>query len=201
MKSWGKRIGIGLLVLLGFVAGPYLNDQIRNFTNQPEKLGAKRPQQQQVMPVQVRNWAVAYSPKGGCTDLVTSVLAEAKKSVYVQAYSFTSPTIAQALVDAKKRGVHVEIILDKGSATTHDSQAPFVARERVPLFIDGKHTIAHNKVMVIDEQLVITGSFNFTVAAEEHNAENCLLIHDPDLAARYLINWHAHRDHSTAYAP
>ena len=52
----------------------------------------------------------------------------------------------------------------------------------IPVLIDAKHAIAHNKVMVIDDQTVITGSFNFTKAAEEHNAENLLVIRDKDLA-------------------
>ena len=58
------------------------------------------------------------------------------------------------------------------------------------------HAIAHNKVMVIDGETVITGSFNFTTAAEEHNAENLLLVHDAKLAARYVENWRAHAAHS-----
>ena len=61
-------------------------------------------------------WDVCFSPKGGCTDLIVSTLGQAKAIVHVQAYSFTSKPIAQALVDAHKRGVVVEAILDKGPA-------------------------------------------------------------------------------------
>ncbi len=66
--------------------------------------------------------------------------------------------------------------------------------------IDTKHAIAQNKIMVIDGQTVITGSFNFTTAAEEHNAENLLVIRDKDLAAKYAANWKVHADHSDPYA-
>jgi phosphatidylserine/phosphatidylglycerophosphate/cardiolipin synthase-like enzyme len=59
--------------------------------------------------------------------------------------------------------------------------------------------IAHNKVMVIDSRIVITGSFNFTKAAEESNAENLLIIEDVDLAAKYAKNWQEHLDHSVLY--
>jgi len=65
--------------------------------------------------------------------------------------------------------------------------------------IDAKHAIAHNKIMVIDGEVVITGSFNFTKAAEEHNAENLLVIRDAALAERYAANWKAHAEHSEAY--
>ncbi len=69
----------------------------------------------------------------------------------------------------------------------------------VATFIDAEHAIAHNKVMVIDGRVVITGSFNFTKAAEEKNAENLLVVRDADLAARYADNWERHLAHSIAY--
>jgi phosphatidylserine/phosphatidylglycerophosphate/cardiolipin synthase-like enzyme len=55
--------------------------------------------------------------------------------------------------------------------------------------IDSAHAIAHNKVMILDGKTVITGSFNFTKAAEEKNAENLLTIKDKDLAGKYIENW------------
>jgi phosphatidylserine/phosphatidylglycerophosphate/cardiolipin synthase-like enzyme len=65
--------------------------------------------------------------------------------------------------------------------------------------IDANHAIAHNKVMVIDGETVLTGSFNFTKAAQENNAENLLIIRDPALAAQYTKNWDVHRQHSQPY--
>jgi phosphatidylserine/phosphatidylglycerophosphate/cardiolipin synthase-like enzyme len=141
-----------------------------------------------------------FSPVGGCTQAVVNVLGTAQKSVLVQAYSFTSAPIAKALVDAKKRGVDVQVILDKSQRTERYTSATFLANEGVPTFIDAAHKIAHNKVMVIDGQTVITGSFNFTKSAEEGNAENLLVItHAPELAARYTTNWKAHMGHSEPY--
>ena len=70
----------------------------------------------------------------------------------------------------------------------------------IPTKIDAQHAIAHNKIMVIDDQTIITGSFNFTKAAEEHNAENMLVIHSPELATKYTANWKAHADHSEPYS-
>ena len=143
---------------------------------------------------------VYFSPKGGCTEAVVKALDGAKQSVYVQAYSFTSAPIAKALVDAHKRGVQVRMILDKSQRTEKYSSADFVAHAGIPVQIDAKHAIAHNKVMVIDEEAVITGSFNFTKAAEENNAENLLVIHNKKLAAKYLENWQRHAEHSEDYA-
>ncbi len=143
---------------------------------------------------------VYFSPKGGCTEAVVKELNAAKDTVLVQAYSFTSVPNAKALVDAYKRGVKVEVILDKSQKGEKYSSADFVINAGIPTLIDAKHAIAHNKVMVIDGQTVITGSFNFTKAAEENNAENLLVIRSPELAAKYAANWKVHADHSDPYA-
>jgi len=146
------------------------------------------------------NIQVFFSPKGGCTEAVVENLDKATNSVLVQAYSFSSAPIAKALVDAEKRGVKVQVILDKSQRTEKYSGADFIQRAGIPTFIDAKHTIAHNKIMIIDGQTILTGSFNFTKAAEEHNAENLLVIQDVALATKYTANWQAHLKHSEKYA-
>ena len=102
-------------------------------------------------------------------------------------------------MDAHKRGVRVEVILDKSQRTQKYSSADFLANQGIPTKIDAKHAIAHNKVMIIDGETVITGSFNFTKAAEEKNAENLLVIKDKKLAERYIKNWQEHVQHSEDY--
>ena len=79
------------------------------------------------------------------------------------------------------------------------SSADFMANQGVPTMIDAEHTISHNKVMIIDNELVITGSFNFTKAAQEKNAENVLIIRDKALADQYSQNWQVHAQHSQPY--
>jgi phosphatidylserine/phosphatidylglycerophosphate/cardiolipin synthase-like enzyme len=117
----------------------------------------------------------------------------------VQAYSFISVPIAKALLDTHKRGVQVPVILDKSRRTEKYSSADFLGNQGVPRMIDANHAIAHNKIMVIDGETIITGSLNFTKAAQEKNAENLLVIRDPALAAHYTQNWEAHRPHSQPY--
>ena len=142
---------------------------------------------------------VFFSPGGGATEAVVNALGHATNSVLVQAYSFTSAPIAGALVEALRRGVRVQVILDKSQRTEKYSEADFLQHEGVPTLIDEQHAIAHNKIMIIDEYLVLTGSFNFTKAAEENNAENLLVINDAALARRYLDNWRVHERHSEPY--
>ena len=142
---------------------------------------------------------VYFSPKGGCTEAIVKELDAAKSMVLVQAYSFTSVRIAKALVDAHKRGVDVRVILDRSQRTEKYSEADFLVNMGIPTWIDAKHAIAHNKIMVIDGETMLTGSFNFTTAAEEHNAENLLVIRSSELATKYTSNWKAHLEHSEKY--
>ena len=143
---------------------------------------------------------VFFSPNGGCTDAIVKEIGAAKSEILVQAYSFTSAPIAKALVDAHKRGVKVEAILDKSQRSEKYSSATFLANSKIPTFIDARHAIAHNKIMIIDSSTVITGSFNFTKAAEEKNAENLIIIKSRELAGIYIDNWNKHRQHSDPYA-
>ena len=142
---------------------------------------------------------VYFSPKGGAQDAIVKTIAKAKETIYVQAYSFTSAPIAEALVDAHKRGVKVVAILDKSQKTERYSGATFLANAGIPVLIDDAHAIAHNKVMLIDRKTLITGSFNFTKGADEKNAENLLIMENPDLARIYMENLEKHRKHSEEY--
>lgn len=141
----------------------------------------------------VSNIEVVFSPNQGATDAIVKAISEARKSVLVSAYSFTSQKIAQALLDAKKRNVDVKIILDKSQVSQRYSSSKFFENLGFDLKIDVKHAIYHNKVMIIDDKTIITGSFNFTKAAESKNAENILIIRDnPKLAQLYKQDWLKH---------
>lgn len=107
--------------------------------------------------------------------------------------------IISFLVEAHKRGVHVEIILDKSNRSAKNSAGDITARMGIPTLIDTRHAIANNKVMIIDRETLLTGSFNFTKAAEERNAENLLIIRNRELAAIYWKNWESHKEHSEKY--
>lgn len=141
-------------------------------------------------------WTVHFSPKGGVTQHIVKAIESANTSVYVQAYSFTSVKIAEALVAKKRQGKTVVALVDKSAVDGKGSVVQFLVNNRVPVYIDGRHAIAHNKVIIIDEITVFTGSFNFTNAAENSNAENSLELRDAALAKEYLGNWKLHREHS-----
>jgi phosphatidylserine/phosphatidylglycerophosphate/cardiolipin synthase-like enzyme len=136
---------------------------------------------------------VVFSPHRGATDAIIAAIREARVSILVSAYSFTSKPLAEALLDAKKRDVKVRIILDKSQMSQQYSSATFFINQNFEIRIDIKHTIYHNKVMIIDDKTVVTGSFNFTKAAETKNAENVIIIrHNPEIAKLYIENWRMH---------
>jgi phosphatidylserine/phosphatidylglycerophosphate/cardiolipin synthase-like enzyme len=177
-----KTIPLILFIVL-ILAAAYINSNLRR-QRMPDKLP----------PIEVY-----FSPQGGCTDAIVQEIDAAKNTILVQAYSFTSKPIAEALVAAHKRGVKIKVILDSDQETTNYSEADFLIHEGIPPQIDAEHAIAHNKVMIIDDNTVITGSFNFTNQAEKSNAENLLIIRDKLVAKTYTDNWNAHAAHSRAY--
>src|SRR3954465_13952793 len=103
-----------------------------------------------------------FSPKGGCQEAIVAELKKARSEVLVQAYSFTADPLTFALVDAKKRGVHVDVLLDRSNAVEKYSDLHILLEHGLDPLIDAEHAIAHNKIMIIDQKVVATGSFNFT---------------------------------------
>ena len=150
--------------------------------------------------VQAGSLRVYFSPHGGCTDAILSQLNQAKTEILLQAYSFTSQPIAQGLIRAKQRGVKITAVLDKSNRSQKHSAAASLKDVGIPVFIDDKHAIAHNKIMIIDNRVVITGSFNFTMAAENKNAENLLILEDiPEMTRAYQENFQNHLRHAVPY--
>jgi len=139
---------------------------------------------------------VCFTPGDQCDQLLRQQIEAASQSILVQAYGFTSDLLAQSLIAAAQRGVRVEVILDKSNCHGRHSQAIPLTEAGIPVRIDEIHGIAHNKVMVIDGELVVTGSYNFTSSAQVRNAENLIILRDPDLAAHYSANWDNREDAS-----
>jgi phosphatidylserine/phosphatidylglycerophosphate/cardiolipin synthase-like enzyme len=131
----------------------------------------------------------AFSPHQGATQLVVSTIDKARQSVRVAAYSFTSRPIGEALVKTHNRGVDVKVVLDKSQNSTR-SLAAFLQENGVPTRINSHYAIMHNKFMIIDNDVLELGSFNYTQAAEERNAENVMVIRNtPRVIADYARQW------------
>jgi phosphatidylserine/phosphatidylglycerophosphate/cardiolipin synthase-like enzyme len=140
-----------------------------------------------------------FSPGGGATEAVTGEISQAKSEVLVLAYSLSSQPIVKALLEAHRRGLAVKIILDKSERGEGLTPAVLLANAGASVLLDGRHGLAHSSCLIIDGQTVITGSFNYTKASEESNAEDLLIIRTPRLAKVYRDVWEKHRAHSETY--
>lgn len=132
---------------------------------------------------------VCFTPPSGCGSLIAQQIAGAKKSIFVQAYGLTSSMIIYQLKAAHQRGVKVAVLLDAGNLSDNKDVAIELKTAGINVYYDKMPAIAHNKVMIIDRRKVITGSFNFTTAADKKNAENVVLIEDNEIADLYMQNW------------
>jgi phosphatidylserine/phosphatidylglycerophosphate/cardiolipin synthase-like enzyme len=149
----------------------------------------------------------AFSPDGGAARLIVSAIDGARMQVLVQSYVFTHKDIARALIHARRRGVDIQVIADAEQASRVEQQVlSLLKREGVGVWLDAQHSAAHNKVVLVDagaqEATLITGSYNFTFAAEQFNAENLLIFRgNAALTRAFFENWQTHRAHASAFAP
>jgi len=139
---------------------------------------------------------VCFTPPSGCGSLIAQQITKAKESIFVQAYGLTSDMIIHQLKNAHERGVKVRILLDGGNLSDNKDIFENFKMLGIDVYYDKMPGIAHNKVMIIDRKKVITGSFNFTNAADNRNAENVLLIEDSEIAATYIDNWKNRAKHN-----
>ncbi len=135
---------------------------------------------------------VGFSPEGSARQLVLETIASAQQSIHVLAYAFQAPDIMQALVDAKKRGVEVRVVVDekRNRGKTSRKAMDFVTRHGVELRTNDHFHIHHDKTIIVDGHTVQTGSFNFAPSAETLNSENVVVIRGlPEVSSQYMAHW------------
>ena len=131
-----------------------------------------------------------FTPGDNCVDVIVAAIDGAQTEILVQSNNLTAKPLIKALGRAHQRGVKVRVILDKTDERRHDRAGSWLIAERILPQVDTGVASAHNKIMIIDRDTVVTGSFNFTTAAQKNNAENVLLIKGhSDVAAAYIQNW------------
>ena len=159
----------------------------------------------EIVPAPNATYEALFTPGDPIDVRLAELIDGARTEVLVNAFSFTNRRIARALAAAHARGVRVEIVADRGQTLDLPaSAAPALAREGIAVWLDGNFAAAHNKVMIVDGEsargAVVTGSFNYTGAAQSRNAENVLIVrHDPALASQYRANFMRLRDRARRY--
>jgi phosphatidylserine/phosphatidylglycerophosphate/cardiolipin synthase-like enzyme len=149
---------------------------------------------------------VAFTPWDNAEAMIVDGIRRAKQQILVQAFSFTSRALANALMAARRRGVDVQVLADREQTFSGEaSRIPDLVQAGIPVMLEVRYQSAHNKVMVLDagtaDAAVITGSYNWTYAAQYKNAENVLILrHNPDVANAYAANWRRHLAEALPYA-
>lgn len=156
---------------------------------------------------------VAFPPWDDAEALLSETIRGARHQILVQAFLLTSRTFAFSLIDAKARGVEVQVVADgRQHADTPGSLLGLLQQHGIPVWLETRYRNAHNKIVVIDAEgkgsgasanpVVISGSYNFTWGAQHMNAENLIVIRDhAALARRFAKNWHRHQQQATPLQP
>jgi len=125
-----------------------------------------------------------FSPNGGIRDQLIRRINHSRATIDVAVYSFTSGPIAQALADARRRGVRIRVIRDRRQSSNKHDENSFLESQGIPVkVLSGlpPHGIMHHKFAIFDDKTVETGSFNWTVNGERSSHENALFFDDPSL--------------------
>ena len=129
---------------------------------------------------------VAFSPYENTTGLIIKVIRSAKISICMATYSFTLKVIAKELVLAHNRGVRVMVISDYKESNNKYSVYDYLINSKIDVRMNDKYKIMHNKFIVVDNNSVETGSFNYSNSAVKRNAENVIVFwNNIDIAAIY----------------
>jgi phosphatidylserine/phosphatidylglycerophosphate/cardiolipin synthase-like enzyme len=139
--------------------------------------------------------AIYFTPPAGGAGGLIKHIDGSKKTIKVMAYGFTAMPLSDALIKAHRRGVKVQLLQDEKSAGNNSDAVNQLIAAGIEVRSDGKHAIQHNKVMLMDDDIVITGSYNFTKSAEVRNAENIIILKSAYAAKRYADNWDTHWKH------
>lgn len=196
MKLSNPKINKKILNSLGavgfFVAGllayPFLINRIPEINNPLPTPIAKVPTtSNSLIATDSEHIGVCFTPDQSCLPQVIQRIDNAKSSIMLLGYSFTSKTISDALVRAKNRGVKVRIVLDHSQKTQKSSKEPVesLLAGKIEVRFDHSVKIAHNKIIMIDEEQTITGSYNWTYSAEFKNAENLVFIRSQAVTKKY----------------
>jgi phosphatidylserine/phosphatidylglycerophosphate/cardiolipin synthase-like enzyme len=128
---------------------------------------------------------VYFAPDDGAAARLIEILSQARSTVDLMAFAFTSEPVAQALLERAQAGVRVRLVFDAEQAANLGSQYRPLLSAGLEARLDGSPDKMHHKVVIVDGATVVTGSYNFSRSAEESNDENLVIVHDAGLAQQY----------------
>lgn len=125
---------------------------------------------------------IYFSPEDNCDKQVIQRISDAKEKLDIMIYSLTKDEIAQAIINVYQKGVRVRVIVDKQQAGLKSADDEKLEEAGIALIRDTHSGLMHNKVAIIDEKIVLTGSYNWTKGGTKRNDENLVIIEDERVA-------------------
>ncbi len=142
---------------------------------------------EKITPYKGRNLEVYFSPDEELNRVIIKYINRAKKSIKFMLFAFTDKEIADALILAKKRGVTVEGIFDRvQNRYQHYSKYDYLKSNNIAVYLDNNRYKLHNKVLIVDNRYVLTGSYNYTHKGSSQNSENLIVIKNRQIAQKYI---------------
>lgn len=129
---------------------------------------------------------VIFSPEDGAVNNLIALLNDAQTSIRFLAFSFTDYPMAQAMIERANAGVDVQGVFETFGSNSPRSELKTLWCAGLPVRQDGNSSFLHDKIIVIDDSIVVTGSLNFSSSADEDNEENVVIIDNPEIASLYL---------------
>ncbi|MEM4306566.1 MAG: phospholipase D-like domain-containing protein [Candidatus Caldarchaeum sp.] len=133
---------------------------------------------------------VCFSRVSQCDAVIAGLIKTAKTRILVAVYSFTSDVLADALVEAAGRGVEVKVVVEAEQAGVRGSEYERLRKAGVDIKLDGNQYLMHHKFMVVDSLFVVTGSYNWSRAAEDFNDENIVVLEGVKVAEMFEQEFH-----------
>lgn len=127
-----------------------------------------------------------FSAEDRISERLAPLLKGAQKSIRFLAFSFTDDTLGKILIERAKAGVSVSGVMEQRGADTEHSEYGPLRNAGIDVLLDGNPYVMHHKVFVVDESIVVLGSYNFSANADKDNDENILFIYNRDIARQYL---------------
>jgi phosphatidylserine/phosphatidylglycerophosphate/cardiolipin synthase-like enzyme len=126
-----------------------------------------------------------FAPEDAVMPAIIEVVQGAQQSISFMAFSFTDYDLAKAMLDRREAGVQVAGIFEQRGANTEYSECNTLLDAGAEVRLDGNPRTFHHKVIIVDDSIVVIGSFNYSTNAAESNDENLIIVHDPEVAAAY----------------
>ncbi len=171
-----KASAVGLvLLIIGLIVGFQLGAAFSSVSNAPRSTTIYVTTSSQVQaPVDLVEYC--FSPGGNCASIVVKWINRANSSVHVLIYSFTLDAIRNALIDAKNRGINVKVVMERSNANEKGTEYQNLKNAGVDIRLDTNSGLMHDKVAIIDGRIILTGSYNYSAAANTSNNENLVVI-------------------------